>query len=291
MNKTFRRRVIEVLDRRGTRGLLSALATRYAQKITGQDVAIFYDELWIHRIGDHYLGDFQHFAYYDPDVLSWGERYRHFQAEAADCWFYLYAPRPGDVVIDVGAGIGTDAIAFSHKVGPTGRVLAIEAHPRTHLALQKTCKWNRLVNVTCEQLAVMDEPGTVYMDDRPDNDANSVQRDADNAHRYAVPATTLDALTEKHDLKEIALLKMNIEGAERWALPGMEKTIARTQCVVIACHDFRADRGDEGQFSTKQLVTEFLIKRNFHVRTRNNDARPYVRDHVHGLRTEVARRD
>jgi FkbM family methyltransferase len=284
MSKTFRRRVIDALDRPGTRGLLSAIATRYARKITGEDVAVFYDELWIHRIGDHYLSDFERFAYYDADVLSWDERYQHFQAEAADYWFYLYTPRPGDVVIDVGAGIGTDAIAFSHKVGTTGRVLAIEAHPKTHLALQKTCKWNRLVNVICEQVAVMDEPGTVYMDDRPDHEASSVQIDSDNAHRYAVPARTLDALAEKHNLKEIALLKMNIEGAERWALSGMEKTLARTQCVVIACHDFRADRGDGVLYSTKQMVTEFLHKGSFDVRTRGDDVRPYVRDHIHGFR-------
>jgi hypothetical protein len=41
--------------------------------------------------------------------------------------------RPGDTVIDVGANIGVLSLLASRLVGPSGRVLAIEAHPRTYL--------------------------------------------------------------------------------------------------------------------------------------------------------------
>jgi FkbM family methyltransferase len=290
-SKTIKRRLIEALDRPGTRGLLSAITTRYARKITGQDVAVFYDDLWIHRTGNNYLSDSERYAYYEWDALHWEELYQRSQREAVDCWLYRYTPSPGDVIIDVGAGIGTDTIAFSRRVGPNGKVLAIESHPRTFLALQKTTKWNRLSNVICEQVAVMGQPGTVYMDDLPDHEANSVTRSGDDSHKVAVRADTLDALTEKHGLEEIALLKMNIEGAERWALPGMKKTIARSRYVVIACHDFRSERGDKGNFSTKDVVSDFLIKVNFEVSTRDSDPRPYVRDHVHGVRYHLRMHD
>lgn len=36
------------------------------------------------------------------------------------------APRPGDTVVDIGAGSGTDAFLAAKAVGPTGKVIAID---------------------------------------------------------------------------------------------------------------------------------------------------------------------
>jgi hypothetical protein len=42
---------------------------------------------------------------------------------------HAYESRPGDVVMDIGARKGEDAIAFSQAVGSTGRVYPIELIP------------------------------------------------------------------------------------------------------------------------------------------------------------------
>ena len=44
-----------------------------------------------------------------------------------DHWTWGYLPRAGDTVIDVGAGIGEEAVIFSRLVGESGRVISIEA--------------------------------------------------------------------------------------------------------------------------------------------------------------------
>jgi FkbM family methyltransferase len=56
----------------------------------------------------------------------------------------------------VGAGIGIESILYSRAVGANGRVIAIEAHPRTYACLVKTCEYSSLTNVTPLNIALVD---------------------------------------------------------------------------------------------------------------------------------------
>lgn len=283
-SKTLKRHLIEVLDRAGGRWLLAALATRRARRLTGKDVSIFYDEIWMHRIRESYLSDSPKFNHYDATVVGLEARDRLYQQEAADYWFYRYAPRRGDVIVDVGAGIGTDVIAFSRAVGREGTVVAIEAHPTTFLALTKTCRWNRLDNVRCVHAACMGQEGPVFIEDQTSHQTNAVRAD----QGIPVRGATLDQLLHELDVggRGISFLKMNIEGAERLALPGMEATLRRTQNVAVACHDFRTRAGESEFFATLGFVRRFLDEHGFDFEVRSSDPRPYVQDHVHGRRRE-----
>ena len=98
-----------------------------------------------------------------------------------------------------------------------------------------------------------------------------------------VRADTLDAICRAEDLEEVDFLKMNIEGAERFALLGAESIIQRTKSICVACHDFRADYGEGEEFRTREFVKQFLIEHGFKVTTRQDDPRDYVRDHLFGL--------
>jgi hypothetical protein len=64
-----------------------------------------------------------------------------------------------------------------------------------------------------------------------------------------VPATMLNHLCEQQGLKDVAFLKMNIEGAERYALLGMERVIQNIRQICVACHDFRSDAGESERVS------------------------------------------
>jgi Protein-L-isoaspartate(D-aspartate) O-methyltransferase (PCMT) len=79
--------------------------------------------------------------------------------------FTKYTPQAGAVVFDVGAGIGAEALLFSRLVGPSGRVVSIEAHPATYDRLVKLCAVNRLENVTPLQVAVSDGEGNIVLSD------------------------------------------------------------------------------------------------------------------------------
>ena len=57
--------------------------------------------------------------------------YEHVAAAVKDLWCHGYDLRAGEIVVDVGAGVGDDVVVFSRLVGLHGRVIAIEAHPTT----------------------------------------------------------------------------------------------------------------------------------------------------------------
>ena len=76
---------------------------------------------------------------------------------------------------------------------------------------------------------------------------------------------------------------MNIEGAERQALPGCEGALRRARFVCIAAHDFRSARGEGEEFRTLDFVKQFVAGAGFEIVMRD-DPRYYVPYHVHGVR-------
>lgn len=284
--------LIKLLDRPGCRYLLAKFATRSARRVVGEDMSIVYiNGMWTHRIGRHVFPDSRTFNYTSSSFLRWSRQWESHIADTADFWLRHYSPKEGDVVIDVGAGRGEDLISFSNSVGKTGRVLAIEADPESFTALSNFCQLNHLYNVTAIQAALMDKAGMVYITKSVSSWMENSISFAKEASGTSVQAKTLDAIFENEGLRNIAFLKMNIEGAERFALVGMESTIGRVSQICVACHDFRGDRGEGDHFRTRAFVERFLTDRGFVLFSRREDPRDYVRDHVFGLKTRVASDD
>ena len=200
-----------------------------------------------------------------------------------DFWYHLYKPQRGDVIVDVGAGRGEDVVFFSRDVGRRGRVIAFEPHPRTFAALTNVYK--RLNNVTCFSSACMDRSGEFQIETLKNWESNFVFEGGKTGTSHRIDGASLDTVWRANTLPtKIAFLKMNIEGAERLALPGCGRVLQHTRHVCIAAHDFRADRGEGEHFRTLGFVKAFLREQGFKLVTRDNDPRPYVRHHVHGRR-------
>jgi len=247
------------------------------------NAGVGWDDFWIHHVDGRYFVDGDRFDYYVDLMRQWPDQARSLLGDPRDYWFHAYEPRPGDVVLDVGAGIGTDSMVFSEAVGPGGRVHAIEAHPKTYRKLLKTVEFNRLSNVAPVHAAIMHEACDVWIEDLENHVANAVSVGHGHAHlRERVQAISLDEFCDRQGIGRVDLVKMNIEGAERYAVRGMTEVLKRAKAVAIACHDFLPGRGDE--FRTKGLILDVLSRNGFRVLTRDDDPREFVRDHVHGVR-------
>jgi FkbM family methyltransferase len=220
----------------------------------------------------------------DPPWTRWAALRDKYLCDAADYWFHVYKPEPGDVIVDMGAGRGEDVFAFSHAVGPEGRVWAIEPHPVSFAALVKLCELNRLGNVAALNYACVEAPAELQIETLPVWESNYVRSGARSPTSHAVLGVTFDALAQAHGIDRIDFLKMNIEGAERSALPGCGAALERTRHVCVAAHDFRATRGEGEHFRTLEFVREFLSACGFTLTTRDEDPRYYVPFHVHGIR-------
>jgi len=275
---------VRELDSPDGRAELSRRATRLAREaLPGADIEILWDGMWIRRVGEVWFPDPDLFRAAAPNWQRWAGLAEKYLRDAEDYWFHLYKPRPGDAIVDVGAGRGEDVFAFAKAVGAEGRVFAIEPHPVSFRVLEKFCSLNRLAHVTPLNYACTDEPGQLQIETLPVWESNYVRGGEPSPTSYPVQGLPCDEVLAGQ-VERIDFLKMNIEGAERLALPGCRATLARTRFVCIAAHDFRADRGEGEQFRTLELVCRFLKDAGFDIVRRAGDPRYYVPYHVHGFR-------
>jgi FkbM family methyltransferase len=236
-----------------------------------QYTRIFYDEGWIHQHHDGVI--------VEPRIQL-ARTISSLAASTKHSCFRHYTPQSGDSIVVVGAGVGHQLITFSKHVGPTGRVVAIEAHPTTFRCLQQMCAYNHLHNVTLLHRAILDRDVEVYIEDRSNYQVNRVVPEKTG---ISVTATTLDKVLDELKIHQIHFLLMNIEGAEKVAIKGMRKTIAKTHSLLIACHDFVAQREQNPAMKTKHVVTQFLVNHHFRIDSRVQDPRDWVRDLIYGV--------
>ena len=122
----------------------------------------------------------------------------------------------GDVVLDVGAHIGT----FTLAAAAAGcQVLAIEASPVNTDLLRRSVHRNGFHDVRVASAAVSDEPGTVQF--CPIGPWGTVTNGRASALAREVPAVTIDELLFELAMPTPTFVKMDIEGSEIKALRGM----------------------------------------------------------------------
>ncbi len=138
--------------------------------------------------------------------------------------------KPGDAYIDVGANIGHLAIEAALIVGNTGSVTAFEAHPSTAEFLRQNILLNQLTNVRIAQAAVGEHFGWVGFTNQRSDDQNSVS----DGGEIAVPLVTLDALLTD---QSPTLLKIDVEGFEKYVLLGADSLLERTDFVYFEAWD------------------------------------------------------
>ncbi|MGB0877188.1 MAG: FkbM family methyltransferase [Mycobacterium sp.] len=198
-----------------------------------------------------------------------------------DVFLREYAPGPGDVALDIGAGIGTETLPFSGMVGDSGKVVAVEAHPATFDMLERTCRLNDLRNVELIHAAVMDSDQPVMISDLREG---FCQENRIGAGGIEVPAVTISDLVAKLELKRIDFLKMNIEGAEVGALRGALDVLPIVGHAAIGCHDFLADETGDESYRTMDAVHDLLVDADFTVTRNAEDPRPWAAHYLFASR-------
>lgn len=163
--------------------------------------------------------------------------------------------RPGETVVDVGANIGALSLVASTAVGPLGRVVAVEPHPKTFSYLQQNVRLNRRENIVALNCAAGATAGTLSFSDLSADDRNAVIERGG----LQVPVETLDALLDGWP-GPIALLKVDVEGFEKYVFEGARRVLERTECVY-----FEADERNYARYGygTGEIIA-LLAQHGFH---------------------------
>jgi FkbM family methyltransferase len=270
VRKRLKHSLYKLLNRSGLRSILTASAATIATVRVGKLCKVSYEGEWVQRFPSRTL--------VEPRLTLWTPE--QIERLTSDLFMYQYLPKEGDTIVDVGAGTGWETLLFSRRVGRSGRVISIEAHPGVFRCLSKMCAENELENVTLMQVAVADQEGQVELSNSPEHEGNSI---VGAVSGISVPCRTLEYIFRSLGLSRVDFLKMNIEGAERLAVSGMGEMVRKTKNVCISCHDFLADEGGPNELRTKADVIAFLKEKGFVVSVRESDGRCTVRDYVYGV--------
>ena len=146
--------------------------------------------------------------------------------------------RPGDIVFDCGASVGV----FTRKALRLGakKVIAVEPAPESLECLRRNFESEiRDGTVVIVPKGVYDHEGELSFLDMKQNPmgsrfiSNPDSRLAPSLTR--LPITTIDKLVEELALPHVDFIKMDIEGSERYALKGAERTLKRFRPRMAIC--------------------------------------------------------
>jgi FkbM family methyltransferase len=128
---------------------------------------------------------------------------------------------PGGVFVDVGANVGTYALALAGHVGAGGKVIAIEPHPVTHSRLAFNSAASGYAQVKLVAAAAGPADGELLIETDGDNLGAShiVQGEATNK-AIKVPSLRLQRVLEDAGVARVDALKIDVEGFEDRVLTG-----------------------------------------------------------------------
>jgi FkbM family methyltransferase len=141
----------------------------------------------------------------------------------------------GDVFVDLGANIGYYTVLAARLVGESGHVYAFEPDPIAFSLLERNVRLSGLRNVTLEQKAVSDAPGTIrlFIAEKNKGDHRIFQAAGGTRESIGVEAVSLDDYFAGRET-EINFIKIDTQGAEGAIIAGAEKLLSMNDHVRLA---------------------------------------------------------
>jgi FkbM family methyltransferase len=205
--------------------------------------------------------------------------------------FIMRHVQAGDVCVDAGANCGYFSLLLAQRVGPSGKVIAIEAAPENVRWLRANLELNRVTDVVDVVMAACaQEKGEITLHVHPRNDAWSRlsppgKGEYDRLYMgktwipVTVPADTLGSIVGS-DAERVSFIKLHIEGAEAAVAPQIPDTFSHPRLVVALL----------AKEPHIQATLKPFERRGFYVYDRHNDYRWLYERKVRAI-TEAAYRD
>lgn len=172
-------------------------------------------------------------------TVAYGELHTIFHTNVLKDYMQLkeFIPAEDAICIDVGANIGSTALAWTHTLNK-GKIYAIEPHPKTYLSLIRNIKLNEMEKIIIpRKLAIGAKSGeeVLFISDQ----GSMAMKPGNQKWRggnIIVDAMTLDQFIKKEEITEIDILKVDVEGFEEEVLAGAKNALGITNRIVLEFH-------------------------------------------------------
>jgi FkbM family methyltransferase len=198
--------------------------------------------------------------------------------------------KPGMVVLDIGAYLGYYALLASRRVGAHGKVYAFEADPRSYRFLLHNIQLNKCTrNVLAIAKAVSDQIEVrPFLLSSGDFTRSSLWEKHRDERSLDVDCTTVDEIVGG---QPVHVIKIDIEGGELHALKGMERTLRRSDSVImfVECNPSALSAAGGSVESLLGLLERFEFR--VHVIDEDERCLRPVGDEIYGARDERGKRN
>ena len=166
--------------------------------------------------------------------------------------------KSGDTFIDIGGNIGAYTLIAAKIVAKKGSVIAFEPVSRVRNRLMENVQLNNFQQVLIEPLAVFDSNTELelHISNEENFGMSSIHaHDENSGITEKVKAIRLDDYLLNNEIRQVDLIKIDIEGAELFALKGMKTTLEQFKPIVLI--EISPDVLDGTQFKSEEIYAFF----------------------------------
>lgn len=156
----------------------------------------------------------------------------------------LRAVKEGDIVIDIGASVGTFSLKAAHQ--KAARIIAVEPHPENFKMLNRNIESNHLLcsiaGVQPIPIALGQTSGEVKLYTSEYPGSHSIAGWIDPSKFIMVNMWTLDELLDHLKISKVNFIKIDVEGAAHYVLQGATETLKQDLHLGIAVYHRDSER-------------------------------------------------
>ncbi len=164
----------------------------------------------------------------------------------------------GDTFIDIGANIGLFSLLASKKIGDKGKVICFEPAPETYRRLNENIELNHIKNIESRNVGLSDKDDELkfYISDTGFDAWNSFAPTNDYKLRKSIDikVSTLDKELENLDKSTIKLIKIDVEGWEKFVLQGGKSFFENYSPIVMV--EFTEENTFNAGYCTHEIFYE-----------------------------------
>lgn len=164
--------------------------------------------------------------------------------EPSELAFFQEHCRGGMTLVDIGANIGLYTALAMHQLDADGRIVAFEPHPGTFAFLQKNVAANQTGARACPRVAALNlaaapQRGRQELRLNPENRGDNrlyqgtYQGKVEQWETLPVEGRPVDDVLADLGIWQVNFVKIDIQGYEQNAISGFQKTLARSENVIL----------------------------------------------------------